>query len=317
MTAAAPAARRPGGGFAIGIDVGGTKMAGGIVDLDSGAVLGRRQIATAPERGGAAVLADAVTLARGLRDDARRLGLPVAALGVGVAELVDRQGRVFSGHRIRWSGLDPGAAFGAVLPTVISADVRAAALAEARLGAGRGAAVFYYVTVGTGIAGVLVLDGVPHDGVRGAALVIANSMQSDRCPSCGAEHRRMVEDVASGPALALACGAASAEEVLAAAQAGDPRALAAINRATAELGGVLALLADGLDPGLMVIGGGLGCAPGPYFDTLAAHVRAGLWDGVPHPLRITQARMGPDAGLIGAALATQTNKTARRPQMSN
>jgi hypothetical protein len=67
----------------------------------------------------------------------------------------------------------------------------------------------------------------------------------------------------------------------------------------------------------MVIGGGLGCAPGPYFDTLAAHVRAGLWDGVPHPLRITQARMGPDAGLIGAALATQTNKTARRPQMSN
>jgi glucokinase len=317
VTAAAAPSARPGGGFAIGIDVGGTKVAGGIVDLGSGAVHGRRQFATGHDRGGAAILADTVTLAQTLKDDAQRLGLPVARLGVGVAELVDRQGRVFSDHRIRWSGLDPGAAFGAVLPTMISADVRAAALAEARLGAGRGVSNFYFVTIGTGVAGVLVLDGVPHAGARGAALVIASSIQRFRCLSCGAEHSRMVEDVASGPALALAGGAASAEEVVAAAQKGDPRALAAIDHATAELGRVLALLADGLDPEVMVIGGGLGCATGPYFDTLTAHIRNGLWDGVPYPLKIVQAKMGPDAGLIGAALATQTTATAAKPQMSN
>ncbi len=67
-----------------------------------------------------------------------------------------------------------------------------------------------------------------------------------------------------------------------------------------------------------MIGGGLGCAPGPYFDALAARVRSGLWDGVPNPLRITQATMGPDAGLIGAALATELRQAARKePQHSN
>lgn len=67
----------------------------------------------------------------------------------------------------------------------------------------------------------------------------------------------------------------------------------------------------------MVIGGGLGCAPGPYFDALCAHIRAGLWDGVPNHLQITQAMMGPDAGLIGAALATETRQGAKAPQTSN
>lgn len=303
---------------AIGIDVGGTKVAGGIVDLETGAVLGRRQIATDYQRGGPAILADVLDFAKVLKADATALGLPVAALGVGVAELVDGQGEVFSDHRIRWTGLGAREKFNAILPTVISADVRAAALAEARLGAGRGVSDFYFVTIGTGIAGVLVLDGVPHAGARGAALVIANSMGRHRCPACGHEHRGMIEDVASGPSLAAAFGSATAEEVLSAARAGDARALAAIDHATGELGRVLALLADGLDPEVMVIGGGLGCAPGPYFDALSAHVRAGLWDGVPNPLRIVQARMGPDAGLIGAALGTQLKRrTAREPQMSN
>jgi hypothetical protein len=67
-----------------------------------------------------------------------------------------------------------------------------------------------------------------------------------------------------------------------------------------------------------VVGGGLGCAPGPYFDALTAHVRTGLWDGVPNPLAITQAEMGPDAGLIGAAIATlNLNEPAKRPLHTN
>ena len=138
-----PGPRQAQGRFALGIDVGGTKIAGGIVDLATGAVTARRQVPTDYARGGAAILADTVALARDLQDEARRLGLSVAALGLGVAELVDRQGRVFSDHRIRWSGFDVAGALGAVLPTTVSADVRAAALAEARFGAGRGVADFY------------------------------------------------------------------------------------------------------------------------------------------------------------------------------
>jgi glucokinase len=312
------AAHPTGGRFALGIDVGGTKVAGGIVDLQTGRIHARRQVPTDHPRGGPAILADTLALATALRDEAARLGMPVAAMGVGVAELVDGQGRVFSDHRIRWTGLDAGAQFDAVLPTVISSDVRAAALAEARLGAGRGARHVFFVTIGTGVAGVLVIDGVPYAGSRGAALVIANSHETHRCPACGHTHGAMIEDLASGPALAAACGMATAEEVLAAARAGDPGALAAIDHATGALGRVLALLADSLDPSVLVIGGGLGCAPGPYFDALAAHVRAGLWDGVPNPLIITQATTGPDAGLIGAALATETRQnTATERNHSN
>ena len=305
MRGAAPQGGQP-RRHALGIDVGGTKTAGGIVDLLTGAVVARRQIVTDHQRGAAAVLDDTRAMARGLQAEALRLGLEVKALGVSVAELVDRAGRVFSDHRIPWSGLDVAGVLDAVLPTVVSADVRAAALAEARFGAGRGRADFYFVTIGTGIAGVLVLDGVPYAGSRGAALVIANSQERHRCPACHHEHRFMIEDVASGPAIAAAFGVTAAEAVLAAARDGDKRALGVIDRATAELGRVLALLADSLDPALMIIGGGLGCAPGPYFDALRRHIRAGLWDGVEHPMLLTQAELGPDAGLVGAALATET-----------
>lgn len=314
----APEAKPAAGRYALGIDVGGTKLAGGIVDLQTGRIHARRQWPTAFERGGAAVLADTLALARELKDEARRLGLAVHTLGVGVAELVDGQGRVFSDYRIRWIGLDAGGQLGAVLPTVISSDVRAAALAEARFGAGRGISDFYFVTIGTGVAGVLVLDGVPYAGSRGAALVIGNSMEHHACPACGHRHQGMIEDQASGPALAAAYGVATAEEVIAAANSGEARALAAIEHATAGLGRVLALMADSLDPAVMVIGGGLGCAEGPYFDALCAQVRRGLWDGVPNPMKITQAVMGPDAGLIGAALAAAGQfQTATEPHLSN
>jgi len=315
-TAPHPASPQSSGRHALGIDVGGTKVSGGIVDLTTGAIIARRQVPTDFERGGAAILADALAMAWALKEDALRLGVPVDHLGIGVAELVDPAGRVFSDHRIRWSSFDVAATFDEVLPTVVSADVRAAALAEAQFGAGRGLTDFYFVTIGTGVAGVLVLDGVPYAGSRGAALVIANSMERHRCPSCGHVARGMVEDAASGPGLAAAYGAETAEDVLAAARSGDARALHAIDHATGELGRVLALLADSLDPQVMVIGGGLGCAPGPYFDALSRAVRTGLWDGVENPLTLTQAKLGPDAGLIGAACATlqQTRQTKRLHQ---
>lgn len=315
MTTARPTADAA-QGHALGIDVGGTKIAGAIVDLATGALTARRQVPTDYHRGGAAILADTLALARDLADEAQRLGLRPQALGVGVAELVDRQGRVFSDHRIRWTGLDVAGTLGAVLPTVISADVRAAALAEARFGAGRGLSDFYFVTIGTGVSGVLVLDGVPYAGSRGAALVIANSMERHLCPACGHVTTGMVEDAASGPGLVAALGRGGvAEDVLAAATAGDQAALHAIDHAAAPLGRVLALLADGLDPQAIVFGGGLGSAPGPYFTALTRAIRAGLWDGVPNPLILTQAALGPDAGLIGAACAivTQNRESENRP----
>jgi glucokinase len=190
-----------------------------------------------------------------------------------------------------------------VLPTTVEADVRAAALAEARLGAGRGLRHFLYVTVGTGVSAVSVQDGLPYAGSRGAALVIANGPTRHRCPRCGHEHAEVLEEVAGGPALARAYGAERAEAVLAAAEAGDGRAGAVLDRAARALGQALALLAGALDPEALVLGGGLGSAPGPYAERLRAAFGAALWDGDARDLPLLPATLGPDAGLVGAALA--------------
>jgi glucokinase len=304
--ARAPSKDPPQARYALGVDVGGTKIAGGIVDLETGAITSRRVIPTDYARGGEPVLADVIDLVRDLLAETRKLGLPPQTLGLCVAELVDKKGRIFSDHRIAWSQIDVAARLGAILPTTLSADVRAAALAEAHFGAGRGLSDFYFVTIGTGVSGVLVLNGLPYAGSRGAALVIANTQRGHICSKCGAAERHMVEDIASGPGLVAAYGTgARAEEVLAAAEGGDAKAISVIERAAGELAGVLAILADGLDPQAMIFGGGLGSAPGPYFPALKRALRAALWDGVDHPFVVSQAALGSDAGLIGAAVSTR------------
>jgi glucokinase len=158
-------------GSLIGIDVGGTKIAAGLLAAPSGEVLARRLQPTAAERGGEDVLADVIALARSLQDDATRLGVSPRAIGVGVAELVSPSGEILSAATIAWKGIEVGrrVQLATSLPSVIEADVRAAARGEAELGAGRGLQSFVYVTVGTGISACLVLSGEPYTGASGLA----------------------------------------------------------------------------------------------------------------------------------------------------
>jgi len=138
-----------------GIDVGGTKIAAAIVDDATGRVSERRQVPTRPQRGPLAVLDDCVTLARMLAPD---------AIGIGICELVDRAGRVRSAATVDWRGVDVAGELAGVAPTRVESDVRAAALAEARFGAGRGCSSFLYVTISTGISHTFVINGVPWPG---------------------------------------------------------------------------------------------------------------------------------------------------------
>lgn len=299
--------------FAIGIDVGGTKVAGGLVNLATGRLTHRREIPTRPDRGADALLTDVTAMARALATDAPE----ATAIGLGLAELVSPEGAVFSGYRIPWNGIDIVAHLSAILPTTVESDVRAAALAEAHHGAGRPFRQFYYVTIGTGVSGTLVIDGRPFAGARGAALVIANGTTRDTCPACGTTTTRMLEDIASGPALAAAAGQPDAPATLTAASNGDKRATQAIAHATTELGQTLALLAGALDPQAIILGGGLGSAPGPYFDALSQAIRDSLWDADTRDLPILRAATGPDAGIVGAALTTTHQKPAHRPHHAN
>jgi glucokinase len=292
----------------IGIDVGGTKIAGGLVELASGRVLLRRTAPTGGDRGGEAVLADALALAAGLIADSRAHGHQPAGIGVAVCELVNHAQQVTSGHAVAWNGLPVRERFGALLPAVVEADVRAHALAEARYGAGRAMRQFAFVTVGTGISSCLVIDGRPHAGARGNALILASSPHTMRCDACGSVNRPILEEYAAGPALVAryvqAGGRAErGEEVLAAAAAGDHAAVDVVESAAEALGVALGWLANVADPEGMIVGGGLGTAGGRYWDALIAATRAHIWADDTRTLPIVMAALGADAGIVGAACA--------------
>ena len=294
---------------AIGLDVGGTKIAGGLVVRDTGKVLLRRVIPTLPERGGQAVLDDCLALAEGLLADGKAAGYAVHGIGVGVAELVDLVGNVTSSQTIAWRELPVQAAFSCIAPALIESDARAPALAEALYGAGRPYRLFCYVTVGTGISSCFVQEGRPFAGARGNALVLATMPLSTVCTVCGAELHPVLEEIASGPALVARYNRLGGhavergEAVLAAAAAGDPAALEVVGSGGDALGSSVAFLVNVLDPEAVIVGGGLGMAGGLYWERFVASTRQHIYADNSRELPILRAALGVDAGLVGAAAA--------------
>jgi glucokinase len=293
--------------YAIGIDVGGTKIAGGVVDLDSGRVLTRQVLPTRAERGGQAVLDDVLALDTALRAEAERMDTPILGTGLGVCELVGSHGQITSDQTIAWIGIPVRERLMEHGPAMIESDVRAHALAEARYGAGRNFRIVTFVTVGTGISSCLVLDGQPFAGARGNALVLASSPLTFLCTACGALQRPILEEFASGLALgeryrrATGRAHATGKDVLAAAQAGDTIAFEIVRSAAVALGSSIGWLVNVLDPEAVIVGGGLGTAGGQYWDMMVDSVREHVWSAASRDLPVLMAALGPDAGLIGAA----------------
>ena len=284
---------------AVGVDVGGTKIAAGLVDTANGTILERRLVATRPARGGEAVLDDVRALVDELRPSP---GVPV---GVGVCELVSTRQTVESEFIVGWRGLPARERLGAVLQS----DIRAAALAEARLGAGRGAGSFAYLTIGTGIGLVLVQDGVPWPGARGSAGTLGYST----LVAPGGQ-TFLVEPHASGAGLAerfreRGGAAAGAEDVLTAAAQGDAAADAVVREGAAVLGALAGNAIDLLDPELIVLGGGLGLARGLYREVLIESIRRSIWSDTNRSLPIVEAGLGVDAGVVGAALGALEDRS--------
>ena len=246
---------------AIGLDIGGTKIAGGVVDA-FGEVLHLRSIPTGASRGGAAVLEDAVGLAQELITEAGRTGWKVVGIGISICELVDTQGHITSEHTIKWQGLPVRATFERFAPTRIEVDVRAHALAEARIGAGKGLRDFVFVSIGTGISSCLVQDGKPYTGVRGNALVLSTMPLT----VFDEEERKLdfvLEAFASGAGLVEryrrnGVNVSSVEEIMVAAAAGNGTAIHILTTGGEALGSALAWLINVLDPEAVITGGGLG-----------------------------------------------------------
>jgi glucokinase len=298
--------------FALGVDIGGTKIAAAVVD-DGGIVRGRQTVPTLAAGGAAAVLRSALDLARRVLDWAASAGLDITAIGVGAAGEVDVDRGVVtygSGNLPGWAGLALADEFAAAmgLPAVVDNDVNALALGEGRFGAGQGFRDVLYVAVGTGVGGALVLDGRLRRGANWAAGEICHliaAWDGDRLCSCGG--RGHLEAYTSGPAMAERYAHLAGllkppdlRVVAARAQAGDLAARHAIAEGAEILGITLGGLLNALDPQALVIGGGVAELNELWWGPLEAALRANPLPG-PAKIALRPAQLGIDAVLIGAA----------------
>jgi glucokinase len=288
----------------LGLDIGGTKVAGGLV-TEGGTVLRRHQesslVGGRRDPGLSVTRAVAATLIAAAADE----GLDLDGTGAGFPEYVTPDGMLASRLVLDWDVQPAELLTG---PLTVDSDVRCAALGEACFG--HRLADFLYVSVGTGISSCLIAGGAPVPGVRGEAIGLGElPVAPDVDPWAGVS----LEQYASGDGMraryAAMTGGSSdggspegARAVLAAADAGEPLALEVVTTAARALAAALGWLAAVLDPAAIVLGGGLGGADGRWGAALAEHAARALSvrPGGPPLLR---AALGPDSGIVGAAAA--------------
>jgi glucokinase len=295
----------------IGVDVGGTKIAAGLVDIH-GQVRDRLALPTPATEGPDAILgaiADTVATLRGKLADADR----VLGVGIGTGGVVDhRDGVIVSATGLLqdWTGTRVAEQIRdrSGLPVAVDNDGNALALGEHRFGVGRELTDVIYVAVGTGVGGGIVLGdqlrrGVHHTAGELGHLCAPGSVHR-RCSCGGYGH---LEAVAAGPAITAdyrhrsGDGQASDLRVVAQrAESGDPHAADAIGHGGAVLGAVLAGLADTLDPQAIVIGGGVAQLGAVYWTPLQASFAAEALPAV-KPTPLLPASLGSAAAVIGAA----------------
>lgn len=322
MTASSPAQPHP----AVGVDLGGTKIAAAVVD-EHGRIHGRAQGATPAREGPAAVLAAVAAVVRAACADA---GLPEGPLGVGIgtAGIVDSgTGRVLSSTETfaGWVGTDlvaglreaPGWALGNV-PVVVHNDVDAHALGESWLGAGRGLESMVMVAVGTGVGAAVIGGDRVWTGARHAAGEIGHTPTPGasglRCPCGRLGH---LEALSAGPAMARRYHAETGLEVdgrgvFARAAAGDAVARWVIDEAATGLGRVLAGLAALLDPSAIVLGGGVSEAGPAWWRPVEKAFRAEVIDLLAD-LPLLSAELGAEAAVVGAARSVFARVTGSVP----
>ncbi|MFI0258985.1 ROK family protein [Streptomyces sp. NPDC017056] len=298
------------GGLVLGLDVGGTVVKSALVAPD-GTATSESRCATRPQDGPDAVLRTVLDHAAGALAAARAAGEDVRAVGVASCGLVDEEaGTVVFSASIQWRDLPLRRLVSEHLglPAALGHDVRSGGLAEARLGAGRGHRVVFFVPVGTGVGGALLLDGKPYPGSHWRSAEIGHVVTQADGEACPCGQRGCLDTIAGGAAVARRynerCGArppvTGAEEVARRAAAGDPVAVRVWDEAADAMAQTLLTGITLFDPAVLVLGGGLSQAG----EQLRVPLRRGLerraaFQALPD---IVFARLGERAGRIGAGL---------------
>lgn len=317
-------------GYAIGVDVGATKTAVGLIDSKGRVVRDARNL-TPKERGPFAIVDNIITLAREV--SAGVTPAEIAGIGVGLPAQVD-----FARQEIEYctnlplAGVDVRSLVGSglKLPVTIDNDGNLAVFGECRYGAGRNISDVIMVTVGTGIGGGMFLGGEPYRGSRGLGAEFGHMVIDRNGPTCTCGGRGHLEAYLGRPALvALATERLSggvdssirreaggqiadidADDIVAAAKAGDEVALDILREAGAVLGDALVGLINALNPKMVCIGGGIGETADELVrvarEVAQSQALAGRKDAT-----IVQATLGNDAGILGAAALAFDQYAAR------
>jgi len=303
----------------LALDIGGTKLAAGIVD-SGGNVLARAQVPTLAAEGPERVLDRIVRLAKVVMSAPGISGRAIQRIGIGCAGPVDRQaGLVLNPPNLPgWIHVplvdDVQKALGH--PAVLENDANAAALGEFRYGAGKGANSLVYLTVSTGIGGGIILDGKLWHGLKDGAGEVGHMTLVPDGPVCGCGNRGCLEALASGPSIArrareaLSTGRSSrlrdvqdltAADVARLAQERDTVA-AEVWTATVEyLALGVAAVVTIIAPERVVIGGGVAKAGDFLFEPLRRQVYHRVKLVAVASLPILPAALGSDVGILGAA----------------
>jgi glucokinase len=292
------------------IDIGGTKIAVGAV-AESGAIISRRECATAPEEGFAPALQRIKTM---LIEIARSSGAEFEGIGIACPGPLDPLSGVIGdvGTLPGWQGGDLRAELERdfCVRVAVENDADAAALAEASLGTANGGRCLIYITVSTGIGGGIVLAGELYRGVDGAHPELGHQVIDATGPLCYCKARGCWESLASGSAMASwvrerrkDAATLTAAGICALAEQGDPLARQAVEREGYYVGLGLANLITLFCPDTIVLGGGVMKSHHLFLDR-ARKVIGELCTQVPAgKTKLALASLGADTGLAGAAQA--------------
>jgi glucokinase len=293
----------------LGLDLGGTNIKVVVLDDAGGSeqVVYSDTVPTHAELGPAAVIDRLIEVGRVVI----AAEAPITAVGIGVPglfnltlgtiELFPNLPGPWPGQAIR----DPVAA-GVGRPVTLINDARAFTLAEGTIGAGRGSSTLVCVTLGTGIGGGIMFNGVLYTGPLGVAGEIAHQTVLPDGPLCGCGNRGCAEALAKADAIAARAGRATVEEVYAGVKAGDPGCVEAVEFAAYYLGIALANTVVLLGPDRIVVGGGITQAGDIVLDPIRNAVRTRVTLIPTDAIQVVPAELGWRAGAVGAALAARS-----------
>lgn len=287
----------------IGLDLGGTNLKWAIVERsgDAWTILDRGQVPT--DRGGPPTI---VPQLGAVAVDAIRAAGAAISVGVGLPGLYLPDGSALFLPNVSgdWTGIPVAGPVGAAtgLPAALINDARAFGLAELRLGAGRGARTMVGLTLGTGVGGVICLDGRLFIGHHDTGGELGHTTIDPDGPWCTCGNRGCMESYARADQVARLCGTATAEEAMEKAAAGDAVAIAGFAEIGRYLGIGISNVIVALTPERVVLGGGVSAAGELLLGPIRAEIRRRVRVTDLDRISIVVAELGTWAGAIGAAV---------------